>query len=138
MAQSMKAVTADAPFSRPFLRKRISSSSLRQRRVKSGIERGHLRKPWQHLINRVYSPQAGWVVKRSQLCQLVDCALNFRSDHHGRRVPVATMDHTMAYSSEVFGTLQRRRRASLQVVENLSHGVSLVLQLQLFSGFGAV
>src|SRR5215831_8506636 len=91
MAQPMEAVTADAPFACPLLRKRISSSSLRQGCMKSSIECCYLRNPWQHLLNRIYTFQAGRIVKRSQLCQLLDCPLNFRGDHHGRSVTVATM-----------------------------------------------
>src|SRR5215469_14524671 len=131
MAQPMEAVTADAPFACPLLRKRISSSSLRQGRMKSSVECCYLWNPWQDLLNRVYALQTGWVVKRSQFCQLFDCPFNFRSDHHGRPVPVAAVDNPMSYSSEVFGTLQSRRWASLQIVEDSSHSVGVFLQLQL-------
>src|SRR5215471_5921750 len=103
MAQSVETVTTNAPFACPLLRQRIGSSSLRQRCMKSSVECCYLWNPWQDFLNCVYALQAGWVVKRSQLCQLFDCPLNFRSDHHGRRVPVAAMDNTMPYGSQVFG-----------------------------------
>src|SRR5262245_49347143 len=95
MAQAMKAVTADAPFSCPLSRKRISSSSLRQRCMKSSVKCCYLWNAWQDLFDRVYTLQSCRVVKRSQLCQLVDCLLNVRSDHHGGRVPVAAVDNAM-------------------------------------------
>src|SRR5215471_13287190 len=129
MAQSVETVTTDAPLACPLLRQRIGSSSLRQGCMKSSIECCYLWNLWQDLFDRVYSLQAGWVVKRGQLCQFFDCPLNFRSDPHGRGVTIAAMDNAMSYSSEIFGTLQSRRCASLQIVEDSSDGISVFLQL---------
>jgi hypothetical protein len=48
------------------------------------------------------------------------------------------MDNAMSYSSEVFGTLQSRRCASLQIIEDSSHGISVFFQLQLLADFRLV
>src|SRR5512132_4279961 len=129
MAQSVETITPDAPFSCPFLRQRIGSSSLRQRCMKSSVECRYLWNLWQDLLDRVNALQAGWIVERGQLRQFFDCPLNFCIDPHRGGVTVAAMDNAMSYSLEVFGTLQSRRRASLQIVENASHGISMFLQL---------
>src|SRR5713101_3282047 len=83
MAQSVEAVTADAPFACPLLRQRIRSGSLRQRCMKGSVESCYLRNLWQDLLDRVNVLQAGWVVERGQLCQFFHCPLNFRIDPHG-------------------------------------------------------
>src|SRR6266481_3239278 len=135
MAQSMEAVTADAPFSCPLSRQRIGSGSLRQRCMKGSVECCYLWNLWQDLLDRINAFEAGWVVERGQLCQFFDCPLNFRIDPHGRGVTVAAMNNAMSYGSEVFGTLQSRRCASLQIIEDSSHGISMFFQLQLLAAF---
>src|SRR4029450_12513627 len=109
MPQSVKAVTADAPFACPLSRQSIGSSCLRQRCMKSSVERCYLRNLWQGLLDRVNALQAGWVVERGQLCQFFYCPLDFRSYPHRGGVTVATMDNAMSYSSKVFESLQSRR-----------------------------
>src|SRR5262249_27751613 len=135
MAQSVETVTANAPFACPLLRQRIGSSSLGQRCMKSSIECCYLWNLWQNFLDRVNALQAGWVVQRGQLCQFFDCPPNFHSDPHSRGVTVAAMHNAMSYSSDVFGTLQSCRWASLQIVEDLSHGISVLLQLQFLADF---
>jgi hypothetical protein len=44
----------------------------------------------------------------------------------------------MYYRFKVFGTLQSRRCASLQIVEDSSHGVTVFLRLQLLVDFRLV
>src|SRR5262245_16659383 len=105
MAQSMEAVTADAPFACPLLRKRIGSSSLRQGCMKSSVERCDLWNLWQNLLDRVNALQAGWVVKRSQLFQSFDRLLDLRCDKHRGGVALSAMDNAMSDRSQVFGTL---------------------------------
>src|SRR5437762_5780940 len=138
MAQSVETVTADAPVARPLLRQRIGSGSLRQRCMKGSVECCDLWNLWQDLLDRINALQAGWVVERGQLCEFFDCPLNFRSDPHGRGVTVPAMDNAMPYRSEVFGTLQSRRCASLQIIEDSSHGISVFYQLQLLADFRLV
>src|SRR6476660_4748727 len=135
MAESVETVTADAPLACPLLRQRIVSGCLRQRCMKCSIECCNLWNFWQELLDRVNAFQAGWVVERGQLCQFFDWPLNFSLDPHGRGVTVAAMDNAMSYSSEVFGTLQRRRCASLQIIEDSSYGISVLVQLQLLADF---
>ena len=74
-------------------------------------------------------------MERRQLCQFFDRPLDLRRDPHGGGVPLAAMDNAMSYGSEIFGTLQSRRWASLQIVEDASRGISVFLQLQLLADF---
>src|SRR6266550_4719641 len=106
MAQSVEAVTADAPFACPFFGYRIGSSRLRQRCMKSSVECCYLWNLWQHLLHRVNAVQAGWVVERGQLCQFFDCLLDLRCDKHGGGVPLAAMDNAMSHSTELFKRVQ--------------------------------
>src|SRR4030095_16517855 len=92
MAQSVKAVTADAPFACPLSRQSIGSSCLRQRCMKSSVECCYLWNLWQDLLDRRNALQAGGVGEGGQLCQVSDCPLNFGGDPHGRGVTLAAMD----------------------------------------------
>jgi len=102
MAQSVEAVTADAPFACPLLRHRIRSSSLGQGCMESSVERCHLWNLWQDFLDRVNAAQAGGVLERSQLCQFFDCPLDLSRDPNGGSVALAAMDNAMAHSSKVF------------------------------------
>src|SRR5258708_5868354 len=106
MAQSMEAVTADAPFARPPFRQRVGPGSPRQPCMKSSVEWCYLWNLWQHLLHRVNAVQAGWVVERGQLCQFFDCLLDLRCDKHGGSVPLAAMNNAMSNSTELFKRVQ--------------------------------
>src|SRR4051794_11378882 len=138
VAQSVKAVTADAPFARPRLRHRIRSGGLRQRCVESGVEYCHLRNLWQDLLHRFNTIQAGWVVERSQLAQFFDRPLDLSRDPHGGSEPLPAMDNAMSHRSELFKRGQGGRWPSLQIVEDSSRGISVFLQFQLLANFRLV
>src|SRR6266550_6782097 len=106
MAQSVEAVTADAPLARPLLRQGIRSGRLGQGCVESSVECCYLWNLWQDLLHRVNSVQAGWVVERSQLCQFFDRPLDLRRDTHRGGVALAAMDNAMSHSSELFNRVQ--------------------------------
>src|SRR4030095_12334596 len=106
MAQSVEAVTTDAPFACPLLRQWIGSSGLGQRCMKSGVERCYLWNLWQDLLDRVNALQAGWVVERGQLCQLSDCPLHLRCDKRRGGVALADVNNAMSDNSDVFESLQ--------------------------------
>src|SRR6476620_2884039 len=129
MAQPVEAVTADAPLARPVLRQGIRSGRLGQGCVESSIKRCYLWNLWEDLLHRRNPIQAGWVVERGQLFQFFDRLLNLRRDTHRGGVALAAMDNAMSHSSELVKRVQSRRRASLQIVENPSRGISMFLQL---------
>src|SRR5215471_9609504 len=106
MAQSVEAITADAPFPCPRLRQWIGSGSLRQRCMKSSVECCYLWNLWQDLLDCIDALQARRVVERGQLCQFVDRLLHLRCDKHRGGVALAAMNNAMSYGSEVFRTLQ--------------------------------
>ena len=97
--------------------------------MKSSIECCHLWNVRDDLLDRCNTIQAGWVVERGQLCQFFNRQLNFRRDTHRGGVALAAMDNAMSHSSELVERVQSRRRASLQIVENPSRGISMLFQL---------
>src|SRR5258707_2264456 len=135
MAQSVEAVTADAPFACPLLWQRIGSGGLGQGCVESSVECCHLWNLWQNLLHHVNALQAGWVVERSQLSQVFDRPFNLSRDPDGGGEALAAMDNAMSHGPDVFKRGQSGRWASVQIVENSSGGVSVFLQLQFLADF---
>ena len=137
MAQSVEAVAADAPFARPFLGHRIGSGGLGQGCMESSVECCHLWNVRAGLAPPLSMPsKAGRVVERRQLCQFFDRPLDLRRDPHGGGVALAAMDNAMSHGSELFERrAERRRWASLQIVEDASGRVSVFLQLQFLADF---
>ena len=135
MAQSVETVTAHAPFARPLLRHRIGSGRLGQGCVEGRVKRRYLWDLWQDLLDRCNAVQAGRVVERRQLCQFPYRPLDLWRDPHRGGVPLAAVNDAMSHGLEFSEYAQRCRRASLQVVEDASDGISVLFQLQLLADF---
>src|SRR2546426_3457245 len=135
MAQSVETVTAHAPFARPLLRHRIGSGRLGQGCVEGRVKRRYLWDLWEDLLDRCNAVQAGRVVERRQLCQFPYRPLDLWRDPHRGGVPLAAVNDAMSHGLEFSEYAQRCRRASLQVVEDASDGISVLFQLQLLADF---
>src|SRR6478752_10210318 len=97
--------------------------------MKSSVECCHLWNVREDLLYGCDPIQGSRIVERRKFRQFFDCLLDLRRDTHRGGVTLAAMDNAMSHSSELVKRVQSRRRASLQIVENPSRGISMFLQL---------
>src|SRR6476660_10513654 len=97
--------------------------------MKSSVECCHLWNVREDLLYGCDPIQGSRIVEPRKFRQFFDRLLDLRRDTHRGGIALAAMDNAMSHNSELVKRVQSRRRASLQIVEDSSHGISMFLQL---------